>query len=157
MLQDKLISIFTNIKFNNSSNIHNEIKNNLYYYNIPLTIKSNYTIINEKETNTNLIRKQNKYRRFFYILKGSKRFFIFNPKQEDFLYVQNDISPINIFNQDIDKYPLIQNSKYIEIICRENTMLYIPYNFYFTYICNEDTTTIDFYSESIFSILLKNN
>jgi len=152
MMQDKLISVFTNIQFEN----HKDIQKNLYYYNIPITIDCNYEEINEPFNSTSLIKKQDKYRRLFYIVKGTKRFFIFTPEQSNNLYLNNDISPINLWEQDIKKYPLIKNAKYIEIICRENTMLSIPYNYYYTYITDdEENITIDFYSESLFSKLLK--
>jgi len=152
MMQDKLISIFTNIQFEN----HNDIEKNLYYYNIPLTVNCNYEQHKEPNNSTSLIKRQDKYRRLFYIVKGTKRFFIFTPEQQKNLYLQNDISPINLWNQDTTKYPLIEKAKYIEIICRENTMLSIPYNYYYTYITDdEENITIDFYSESLFSKLLK--
>lgn len=154
ILQEKLISIFTNIIFNQNNLKKDTIIKNFYYYNIPLTIKSGHSVLNETKNQTNLIVKQNNYRRLFYIYKGSKRFFIFNNEQNNYLYCKNNTSPINFFNQDINKYPLITKAKYIEIICRENTLIYIPYGFYFTYICDEDTITIDFYSESIFSYFL---
>lgn len=154
MIQEKLISIFTNIKFKNIKLDDKSIKEKFYYYNLPLTIKKNYSIINEKENKTNLLVKQNNYRRLFYIVKGTKRFFIFNYDQSKYLYSKNGISFINFFKQDLTKYPLVKKAKYIEIICRENTLLYIPYGFYFTYVCDSDTTTIDFHSESIFSYFL---
>ena len=157
ILQDKLISVFTSINFNwsNNININTQIIDNLYYYNIPLAIDYNHTIVNEPQNSTQLIKKQNKYRRLLYIYKGIKRYFIFTPKQSNYLYLNNDTSPINLWNQNIEKYPLITQSKYIEIICRENTMLYIPYGYYFTCISEEDSITIDLYSESIFSAFLK--
>lgn len=167
MLQDKLISVFTNIKFdkwNISLSLYNTQKDlidksiikNLYYYNIPLSIENNHQILFESKDKHPLIQRQNKYRRLFYIYSGSKRFFIFNTDQSKYLYLNNDTSPINILNQDLQKYPLIEKAKYIEIICRQNTMLYIPYNFYYTSICDEDTISIDVNSESIFSLYLKN-
>jgi hypothetical protein len=157
IVQEKLISVFTSIHFNwvDNLNLNQQIINNLYYYNIPLAIDYNHTIINEPINATQLIKKQNKYRRLFYIYKGIKRYFIFTPNQSNYLYLNNDISPINLWNQNIEKYPLITHSKYIEIICRENTMLYIPYGYYFTCISEEDSVTIDLYSESIFSAVLK--
>jgi hypothetical protein len=152
MMQDKLISIFTNIQFEN----HKDIEKNLYYYNIPLTVNCNYEQHNEPNNSTSLIKRQDKYRRLFYIVKGTKRFFIFTPEQQKNLYLQNDISPINLWNQDTTKYPLIEEAKYIEIICRENTLISIPYNYYYTYITDdEENITIDLYSESLFSKLLK--
>ena len=152
MMQDKLISVFTNIQFENK----NDIEKNLYYYNIPLTIDCNFEKINEYNKATSLIQRQDKYRRLFYIVKGTRRFFIFTPQQQKNLYLQNHISPINLWKQDTTKYPLIEEAKYIEVICRENTMISIPYNYYYTYITEEkENITIDFYSESIFSKLLK--
>ena len=152
MMQDKLISVFTNIQFEN----HDDIQKNLYYYNIPLTINSNHQLLNEPINTISLIKRQDKYRRLFYIVKGTKRFFIFTPDQTKNLYLQNDISPINLWNQDTIKYPLIKEAKYIEVICRENTMISIPYNYYYTYVTDdEENITIDFYSESIFSSFLK--
>ena len=167
MLQDKLVSVFTNIKFDNlniSLSLYNTKKNlidtqiikNLYYYNIPLTIENNHQVLFESKNKPPLIQKQDKYRRLFYVYSGTKRFFIFNADQGKYLYLNNtNISPINIWNQDLEKYPLIEKAKYIEIICRENTMLYIPYNFYYTSICDEDSISIDVSSESIFSKYLK--
>ena len=152
MMQDKLISIFTNIKFDNQNNI----QKNLYYYNIPLSIKSNHEQLIEPINKTILIKRQDKYRRLLYIVKGKKRFFIFTPEQKQYLYLENDTSPINLWNQDTVKYPLVEEAKYIEVICRENTMISIPYNYYYTYITDdEENITIDFYSESIFSNFLK--
>jgi len=154
MMQDKLISVFTNIQFEN----HDDIQKNLYYYNIPLTIDSNHQLLNEPINTLSLIKRQDKYRHLFYIVKGTKRFFIFTPEQQKNLYLQNDISPINLWNQDTIKYPLIEVAKYIEVICRENTMISIPYNYYYTYVTDdEENITIDFYSESIFSRFLKKN
>ena len=152
VLQEKLISVFTDIKFENWNNI----ENNLYYYNIPLSIESNYTINIENENQTSLIKKQDKYRRLFYVVSGKKRFLIFDKNQAKNLYLNNNnTSPVNIFNQDLKKYPNLKNIKYIEIIVRENTMIYIPYNFFFCYICDENTKSYDFYSESIFTKFLK--
>ena len=166
ILKDKLITIITNVYFNDwditlqnynlqKELIDKQIIKNLYYYNIPLTINANHQILFEHIDSSNLIHKQDKYRRLFYIYKGTKRFFIFNNAQSKYLYLENNISPINFWNQDTEKYPLIEKSQYIEIICRENTMIYIPYSFYYTSICDEDTITIDFHSESIFSKYLK--
>ena len=66
------------------------LQKNLYYYNIPLTIKSNNTQLNEGDNTISLIKRQDKYRRLFYIVKGTKRFFIFTPEQKQYLYLQND-------------------------------------------------------------------
>tara|TARA_Y100000591_G_C21819691_1_gene692882 strand:+ start:412 stop:1023 length:612 start_codon:yes stop_codon:yes gene_type:complete len=158
MLNDKLISVFTNIKFTKKPNqsLNQAIVKNLYYYNIPLNIDSNHSILLEKKGQTSLIKRQDKYRRLLYVVKGEKRIIIFNNEQKNNLYLKNNnVSSINIFNQDLEKYPLINKLKYVEIILRENNMLFIPYNFYFCYICDSDVQTIDLYSESVFSKFLK--
>lgn len=154
ILNDKLISVFTNIKFD-KLDTEKDIVNNLYYYNIPLTIESNYSLIKEAKNKNNLIKRQDKYRRLFYIKKGKLRFYIFNNNETKNLYLKNNISLVNFWNQDTTKYPLISKSKYIEIICRENTLLSIPYNYYFTFKADYDSEMVDFYSESIFSKFLK--
>mgnify|MGYP001242115624 FL=1 len=159
MVNDKLISVFTNIKLTKKpkQSLNEVVKNSLNYYNIPLSVESNYDIISEKEGHTSLIKRQDKYRRLIYVLKGEKRIIIFNNEQKNNLYLKNNnVSLINIFNQDLEKYPLINKLKYVEIIVRENNMVFIPYNFYFCSICDSDVQTVDFYSESIFSKFLKN-
>ena len=159
MLNDKLISVFTNIKLTKKKNqsLNDVVKNNLNYYNIPLSVESNYDIKSEKKGQISLIKRQDKFRRLLYVLKGEKRIIVFNNEQKNNLYLKNNnVSLINIFNQDLEKYPLINKLKYVEIILRENNMVFIPYNFYFCYICDSDVQTVDFYSESIFSKFLKN-
>ena len=159
MVNDKLISVFTNIKLTKKpkQSLNEVVKNSLNYYNIPLSVESNYDIISEKKGQTSLIKRQDKYRRLIYVLKGEKRIILFNNEQKNNLYLKNNnVSLINIFNQDLEKYPLINKLKYVEIILRENTLLFIPYNFYFCSICDSDVQTVDFYSESIFSKFLKN-
>jgi len=159
MVNDKLISVFTNIKLTKKpkQSLSEVVKNSLNYYNIPLSVESNYDIISEKKGQTSLIKRQDKYRRLIYVLKGEKRIILFNNEQKNNLYLKNNsVSLINIFNQDLEKYPLINKLKYVEIIVRENNMVFIPYNFYFCSICDSDVQTVDFYSESIFSKFLKN-
>ena len=114
-------------------------------------------ILYRKKGQTSLIKRQDKYRRLLYVLKGEKRIIIFNNEQKNNLYLKNNnVSLINIFNQDLEKYPLINKLKYVEIIVRENNMVFIPYNFYFCSICDSDVQAVDFYGESIFSKFLKN-
>ena len=159
MVNDKLISVFTNIKLTKKpkQSLNEVVKDSLNYYNIPLSVESNYDIISEKKGQTSLIKRQDKYRRLIYVLKGEKRIILFNNEQKNNLYLKNNsVSLINIFNQDLEKYPLINKLKYVEIIVRENNMVFIPYNFYFCSICDSDDQTVDFYSESIFSKFLKN-
>ena len=162
ILRDKLISIFTNVSFDNwiydidfkNKNKH-IIKKNLYYYTIPLCIYSNHDVFTYPMNYTSIITKQTDYRRLFYIFDGTIRFFIFSPNQANYLYIKNKKSPINLWNQDLVKYPLINKAKYIEVICRPSTMIYIPYKYYYTMACDTDSTFIDIRSESVFSSILK--
>ena len=169
LMQEKTITIFTdihlynpnNININktlykkNTNNIDKLIENNLNYYNIPLCIKSNFAL-NFKESNTvhHLI-KQKYYRRLIYMISGTKRIIIFNNSQEKYLYVKNNVSQVNFWQQDLDKFPLINKSKYIEIILKDNMMISLPYNCIFTSINVSPTIYVDFYSESLFSNFLK--
>tara|TARA_B110001469_G_C9647163_1_gene327723 strand:+ start:4827 stop:5453 length:627 start_codon:yes stop_codon:yes gene_type:complete len=162
ILKDKLISIFTNISFDNwiydidfKNKNKDIIKQNLYYYTIPLCISTKNEVHTYPMNYTSIITKQMTYRRLFYIFDGVIRFLIFSSTQEKYLYTKNNKSPINLWNQDLVKYPLINKAKYIEVICRPNTMIYIPYKFYYTIVCDTDATFIDLHSESVFSTILK--
>lgn len=170
LMQEKTITIFTDIYLHNPNNIDiskNQyekntieidklIEDNLDYYNIPLCIKSNFAL-NFKEAKTvhHLIR-QKYYRRLIYMISGTKRIIIFNNSQDKYLYLKNNVSQVNFWDQDLQKFPLISKSKYIEIILKDNMMISLPYGCIFTSINVTPTIYVDFFSESIFSNFLKN-
>ena len=80
ILKDKLISIFTNISFDNwiydidfKNKNKDIIKQNLYYYTIPLCISTKNEVHTYPMNYTSIITKQMTYRRLFYIYSGTKR------------------------------------------------------------------------------------
>lgn len=174
IMQDKLISVFTNVPFDiniknssykysdfkkdiveNNSNIKNIIKENLSYYEIPLNI-SNTIDINFKLSNSkNKLSIQKKFRTLFYQLEGTQRFFIFSPDNYNNLYFYNNITFVDFWNQDLNKFPLINKSKYIEVILHPQQMLSIPMGWIWCSIIEHDSLSIKYTCESIFSYFLK--
>ena len=152
IMNQKSIAIFTNIPIN----IKN-IKNSLNYYNIPLCVKHNIVIKNEAQDKLNNLVIQNNYRSLFLQVKGTKKFFIFKPCDKQNLYFdKKNKTQVDFFNQNLNIYPNIDKSKYIEIIIRENQMIHIPYKFIYCSQALDDNSYIVSNSESIFSYFLKN-
>jgi hypothetical protein len=174
IMQDKLISVFTYIPFDISiknstykysdfkkdileknNNINEIIKENLSYYDIPLNI-SNTIDINFKLANSKTkLSIQKNFRSLFYQLEGTKRFFIFSPEHYKNLYFLNNTTLVDFWNQDLDRYPLINNAKYIEIILHPQQMLSIPMGWLWCSIIENDSLSINYTSESLFSYVLK--
>lgn len=169
MMNDKIISIFIKIPINNpknlildkenyekfKNNIDKLIKTNFSYYEIPMCVKSNYNLLFEPNQFKYILKKQTDYRRLIYIVKGTKKFIIFNKNNEKYLYLKNNVSQVNFWNNDLVKYPLFSKSKYIEVILKENMMISLPFQCIFTSINDTDVTLIDMSSESFFSNILR--
>ena len=172
MVHEKSISIFTKIQFdfnnninldtyhllnnnNNKQMINNIIKQNINYYNIPLSIKHNFTIENELIDYKTPLTIQNHYRGLIIQLKGERKIYIFKKSDKKNLYFNKNNSSIDFWNQDIIKYPLLNKAQYIEIILRENQMIYIPYKFIYALITLNNNLTAYSNSESLLSYFLK--
>jgi hypothetical protein len=169
MVHEKSISIFTKIQFdfnnninldtyhllNNKQLINNIIKQNINYYNIPLCIKHNFTIENELIDYKTPLTIQNHYRGLIIQLKGERKIYIFKQSDKKNLYFNKNNSSIDFWNQDIIKYPLVNKAQYIEIILRENQMIYIPYKFIYASITLNNNLTAYSNSESLLSYFLK--
>ena len=169
MVHEKSISIFTKIQFdfnnninldtyhllNNKQLINNIIKQNINYYNIPLSIKHNFTIENELIDYKTPLTIQNHYRGLIIQLKGERKIYIFKQSDKKNLYFNKNNSSIDFWNQDIIKYPLLNKAQYIEIILRENQMIYIPYKFIYASITLNNNLTAYSNSESLLSYFLK--
>lgn len=151
MMNQKLISIFTNINYNPEN-----IKTSLSYYNIPLCIKNTYKLKNDIKSHLKI---QDNYRNLILQINGTRKFYIFKNSDKHNLYFKNNKTTIDFWNQNLEINPKLNNSKYIEIILHENQMIHIPYKFIF---CSEiidinnPNNYIDINSESIFSYFLKN-
>lgn len=177
MMQERLISIFTEIPFiysdilsdNNiiltkylSGNkkdkglVNSLIAENLSYYDIPLNI-SNKSIIKAEvaEFKTPLTIQKN-YRQIIYQLEGTRRFYIFSPNNKNKLYFKNNKTSIDLWNQNTQTHPLLNDATFIEVILRENQMIYIPYSWIYASKTDDNNLTIEYSSESIFTNFLKN-
>lgn len=168
MLNDRLISIFTDINLElktdlniypnasskDKSYIEKELLQNINYYAIPFCLKTNLQINFYNKDQKIHLNKVTCYRNLIYQHKGTRRLFIFSPNQKNNLYSKN-INQIDFWNQNTNRFPLLKNAKYIEIILRENQMIYIPLNWYYASICDDECITIFYLTESIFSAFLK--
>jgi hypothetical protein len=182
ILNNKLISIFTNIPINNKillnfnnldelsyknlninekKNLNNLLVENFSYYNIPLCISSNIKLNfespnNNNNNNNNKIIRQKYYRELIYQYRGIKKYYIFSPDQSKYLYLNKNktYSNIDFWNQNTSKFPLINKAKYIEIIVSEGQLIYIPSNWFYTSSTEYDSISIHCISDSIFSRFL---
>ena len=99
-------------------------------------------------------------RNFYYVTKGTVRFYIFHPKYKSHLYPNNTYDSVykhsdyNMFRPDIKKYPNTKHAKYIEIIVRENTLLFIPRFYWYCYKSDSDSVLINIKTETIFSFII---
>lgn len=171
ILYNKLISIFTNIPINNKivvnfqdinkikylenkNKLDGYLKESFSYYDIPLCVFSKYNV-NFNNSKNNIIKQKN-YRELIYQYSGSKKFYIFSPDQEKYLYFNKNknISNVNFYNQNTKKYPLLNKSKYIEVLLNPSQMIYIPPGWF--YACESFNNSISFHivSDSFFSKLL---
>jgi hypothetical protein len=178
ILNNKLISIFTNIPINNKilldfnnldtlsyknlninekKKLNNLLVENFSYYNIPLCISSNIKLNFESPNkNNNKIIRQKHYRELIYQYRGIKKYYIFSPEQSKYLYLDKNktYSIIDFWNQNTSKFPLINKAKYIEIIVSEGQMIYIPNKWYYTTSNEYDSISFHCISDSIFSKFL---
>lgn len=176
MLSEKKISIFTNIPIdlthkdiqplyftpdfvnilNSNKDFSKNVYNQLNYYNIPLCIsKSHKLMMLDKASPLTL---QNNYRFLLLNLKNTIKISLFYPSQKDNLYFnKNNKSTIDFYNTDYDKYPKLNDVKFIEVLLHPNQMICIPYKW--MYILNNidetDTILLTYTNESIFSRILK--
>jgi hypothetical protein len=176
MISEKKISIFTNmpidLEYNkidptfftkdfleslkNNNNFRNIVYNNLVYYKIPLCINKKFDIsFLSKSTG---LKYQNNYRHLITNLKDTIKISLFYPNQKNNLYFnKKNISIIDFQNADYDKYPKLNDVKYIDVLLHKNQMISIPYKW--IYIIdkyeNKDSIILSYSNESIFSKLLK--
>mgnify|MGYP001267775729 CR=1 FL=1 len=63
---------------------------------------------------------------------------------------------MNFWNQDTKLYPKVVESKYLEIVLYPGQIIFIPHKWIFCYEMIENSMSVSFFSESIFTNLLKN-
>ena len=73
---------------------------------------------------------------------------------DSFLNIVDQIKPHS--NQDLEKFPKLNDAKYIVVLLHKNTMINIPYKWiYCIETMDEECLNITYANESIFSSLLK--
>ena len=160
IINNKSPTIFQNIhnKLNSQYaelKLQDKIKHIFNPYIILYSIKDNYNIHNESINSQTPIIRQTHYRYLFLLLSGSKKIILFSPNQVSNLYSNNDISPVNFWDSDPDKFPKFENVKYIELDLEPNEMLFIPYNWWYTMYSTIDSIAVSSNSESLSSYFLK--
>ena len=177
ILKSKAPSIFTNVSKNffdlqkyslesihtmdakSKENLTNNIKNHFKYYNSPLTSKYTIDILIESSDSSIVITKQDSNRLLLCQLKGTKKIICFTPNQSDYLYLTKESnkkkSAIDFWKADLLDFPLLSKTKYIEITLYPGQMIYIPYQWFYAYINEEDSFSVISKSETIFSSFLK--
>jgi hypothetical protein len=176
MMNEKKVAIFTNIpvelefngilpeyftkefstKLQNNNEFNSILNKNLEYYKIPICVtkKSNISFF---DSTSNLI-YQNNYRFLLINLHNTIKISLFNPNQKNNLYFDSsNKSSINFYNDNYEKYPKLNDVKYIEVLLHKNQMISIPYKW--IYIINkheeQDSLLLSYINESVFSKILK--
>ena len=181
ILFEKRITIFTNLELNSISYNNNPImlltpklytslakeqhtdilktlKTFFEYYYLPMNISSDISINYEKrETRTNL-KEQSSYRYGICQFLGTRKLYLFPPNNKELLYYSKNTPKfeVNFWNQDTKLYPKVVESKYLEIVLYPGQLIFIPHNWIFCYEMVENSMSVSFFSESIFTNLLKN-
>lgn len=164
ILKTKSVAVFTNIlpglDLSKLMSTTEEIKKQtLYghfkYYHIPLAFTYNFKIEKEIEESSKPITRVTSYRYIKVLVKGLKKIIIFNPEQEPNLYISNGYCTLDFWKKDKSDVPNFYKLKYIEVILKDNQMIYIPYGWWYSEYNLSDTHSVSSQSESLFSYLLK--
>lgn len=164
ILKNKSVAVFTNIfalldlpSLSSSEETKQKqiLVEHFKYYHIPLTFTYNFKIEKEEEDSYKPIIKVNSYRFLKVLVKGLKKIIIFNPEQEPNLYITNGHCNLDFWKKDKTDVPNFYKLKYIEVILKDNQMVYIPYGWWYSEYNLSDTHSISSNSESLFSFLLK--
>ena len=179
MLFEKRISIITDlpfdtIMFNNNpvmmitpklysklsqqqhDSILKQLKQFFEYYYLPMTIKSDISINYEKRTTQTRLISQSNYRFCIAQFLGTRKLYLFPPSSKENLYSDvNGGFSVDFWNQNTKKYPNLTKAKYIEINLYPGMAIFIPYKWIYCYEITDNSMSVSFYSESIFTNLLK--
>lgn len=103
------------------------------------------------------------YNRFYiHLIKGNSKIFLFSPKQEPYLYYNKNIntthnfrsSSVNPWKLDSKKFPEYSKAGYIEINLTEGQIINIPPHWWFYIYENEDTLSLQYYSNNIYTKMM---
>jgi hypothetical protein len=135
-----------------------ELKEHYEFYLIPLNFNYNFNVNNDKKNTYTPIMKQTSYRYLITQITGIKKILLFSPEQKKYLYCKKNYveSKIDFWDESThENYPLFKKGKYVEIIVKQNQMVYIPYKWWYTIYEVTDGISIVSESESLFSYFLK--
>lgn len=155
-LRDFFKSTYDKMTPQQQSDISQVITKNFKYYDIPLKTKHKSQLYIQDKNICGQLKKQIYYRHLICVLKGTLKIALFSPNNEQHLYFNNNISKVDIWNQDLKKYSNIEKAKYVEILLHENQLIYIPLHWIYSTITNDDCVYVSYSNESFFSSFLKN-
>ena len=140
------------------NNLNSNLKKHFDYYAVPMKVNSQMEVNLEGAGTTDYITRQNSFRLLVCQLKGVKKLILFTPNQGKYLYLDSkkNKSKISFWTDNLLDYPNLEKTKYIEIILYPGQMIYIPYQWYWASLNDEDSFTVYHRSESFFSRLITN-
>lgn len=141
-----------------SKQLKKKIDKHFKYYLVPLNANHTFNIYHDKiNVATHLVQQSNQ-RLLIVVITGIKKIILFNPDQTKYLY-KSKISPnkseVNFWNYSTHTYPDFSKSNYVEIIMKQNQMLYIPTGWWWTSKTESECVSVVCKSDSIFSFIFK--
>jgi hypothetical protein len=150
-------SIYSKLNQTQHNTILKELKSYFGYYYLPMTVKSDISINYEKNTTKTTLKEQLNYRFCICQFLGARKLYLFPPEAKQDLYYDTHTNKynVNFWNQDTAKFPRVKNAKYVEILLHQGQAIFIPYRWTYCYEIIENGMSVSFYSESLFSNMLK--
>ncbi len=130
-------------------NLYNQINDFAKYYLAPFTYIKNYSLSIGNKFILPPIEKVSYSRFIICQLEGTRKYYLFNPEQEKYLYKDsklnngNIISKVNFWKTDSTNFPEYNKSQFMEIIIRSNQMIYIPKSWWYCYENNDNCVSIN--------------
>ena len=149
--------LYTSLSQQQHTDVLKELKTFFNYYYLPMNTKSDLSINYEKRGTRTTLKLQPNYRFGICQMLGVKRIYLFPPNSKNNLYFNKSSGQfdVNFWDQDLIKHPNVVNAKYIEIPLSAGQMIFIPRGWIFCYEMDDNGMGVSFYSESIFSNILK--
>jgi hypothetical protein len=149
--------LYTSLTQNQHTQVLKKIKDFFSYYYLPMNVKSDISINYEKRGTKTSLKIQPNYRFCICQMLGLKKLYLFPPNSKKNLYYDKTTKDFNVnfWNQDVNTYPNVANAKYIEILLSPGQAIFIPKKWIFCYEMEDNGMSISFYSESLFSNILK--
>ncbi len=149
--------LYVNLTEKQRTDVLKKLKEFFSYYYLPMNIKSDLSLNYEKRETKTELKIQPNYRFCICQLLGLKKLYLFPPNSKKHIYYNRKMNKceVDFWNQDITLYPDVVNAKYIEIILSASQAIFIPKGWFFCYEMVDNGMSISFYSESIFSNILK--